>query len=218
MGHLAVIEGLDGSGKATQANALANYHRELGKKTLLLSFPNYRDESSALVRLYLSGALGKPADVGAYAASSFYAADRYISYITNWKKLYDEGYTIIADRYVTSNAAHQMSKLPCEEWDDYLHWMQDYEYTRLGLPKPGVVIYLDMHPETSRKLLQKRYGSGGAPSDIHERDMQYLLRCRSAALYACQKLGWRKITCDDGCDPLPVMHIFEQVKLLTMDV
>ena len=218
MGHLAVIEGLDGSGKATQASALAGYFSEQGRETLLISFPNYKEESSALVRLYLSGALGKPAEVGAYAASGFYAADRYISYITNWKKNYDAGHTIIADRYVTSNAAHQMSKLPYEEWDDYLNWMEDYEYTRLGLPRPDVVIYLDMHPETSRGLLQKRYGSGGVQSDIHERDMQYLLRCRKAALYACEKLGWRKIACDDGCRPLPVMHIFEQVKLLTMDV
>jgi len=213
MGYLTVIEGLDGSGKATQAAALANYYREQGRETTLLSFPNYREESSALVRLYLSGAIGNPGDVGAYAASGFYAADRYISYITSWKKIYDRGDTIIADRYVTSNAAHQMSKLPVSQWDDYLGWLEDYEYNRLGLPRPGVVIYLDMHPLTSQKLLRKRSSRDGVPSDIHERDIQYMEKCREAALYACARLGWRKITCDDNGEPLPILYIFEQVKL-----
>ncbi|MGI6403810.1 MAG: dTMP kinase [Oscillospiraceae bacterium] len=214
MGHLAVIEGLDGSGKATQATHLAAYLQELGQTVRHVSFPDYDHESSALVKLYLSGKLGSPDEVNAYAASSFYAADRYISFVSHWKKDYDAGYTIIADRYTTSNAAHQMSKLPREEWDDFLHWMEDYEYGRLALPRPSVVIYLDMDPQISHKLLRKR----GSPQDIHERDLEYLIRCREAALYACDKLGWRKISCDDGRNPLPVMTIFDQVKLFTMDV
>ncbi len=214
MGHLAVIEGLDGSGKATQATHLAAYLQELGQTVRHVAFPNYDHESSALVRLYLSGSLGSPDEVNAYAASSFYAADRYISFTSQWKKDYDAGHTIIADRYTTSNAAHQMSKLPREEWDDYLDWVEDYEYERLGLPRPNVVIYLDMDPKISHKLLIKR----GNPQDIHERDLDYLIRCREAALYACDKLGWRKIACDDGRDPLPVMTIFDQVKVFTMDI
>ena len=215
---LIVIEGLDGSGKATQAAALAGYFSQIGKKFLHLSFPNYTEESSALVRLYLSGKLGKPGDVSAYAASSFYAADRYISYITGWEKEYRQGYTILADRYVTSNATHQMSKLPRDEWDGYLGWIDDYEYVKLGLPRPDIVVYLDMHPQTSRKLLEKRRRDKGVAGDIHERDIEYLGRCREAAIYACEKLGWRKIACDDGQEPLPVIDIFEQIKLLTRDI
>ena len=214
MGHLAVIGGLDGSGKATQAMQLAAYLQELGKPVRHVAFPDYDHESSALVKLYLSGQLGSPDEVNAYAASSFYAADRYISFLSHWKKDYDAGYTIIADRYTTSNAAYQMSKLPRQEWDDFLRWMEDYEYGRLGLPRPSVVIYLDMNPDISHKLLLKR----GNPQDIHERDLDYLNRCRTAALYACEKLGWRRIACDDGRNPLPVTTIFEQVKILTMDV
>jgi dTMP kinase len=215
---IIVIEGLDGSGKATQAGALAGYFRETGRRFLHLSFPDYSSESSALVRLYLSGKLGSPNDVCAYAASTFYAADRYISYISGWKKQYIEGHTILADRYVTSNAAHQMSKLPKDKWDEYLTWVEDYEYTKLGLPRPDIVIYLDMHPETSRKLLEKRNRDKGGLSDIHERDLSYLIKCREAALYACDKLGWRKIVCDNGCEPLPVIHVFDQIKLLTRDI
>lgn len=214
MGHLAVIEGLDGSGKATQATHLSHYLREQGKTVRHIHFPDYDSESSALVRLYLSGELGTTGQVNPYAASSFYAADRYISYQKDWKKDYEAGHTIIADRYVTSNAAHQMSKLPREAWDDYLRWMEDYEYDRLGLPRPKVVIYLDMEPHVSQKLLEKR----GRDTDIHESDLEYLLSCRQAALYACDKLGWRRIRCDDGKSPLPVMDIFDRVKLLTMDV
>ena len=215
---LVVIEGLDGSGKATQTTALAGYLRETGKKVLHLSFPNYTQESSALVRLYLSGGLGSSGDVCAYAASSFYAADRYISYITGWKKECDLGHTILADRYVTSNAVYQMSKLPRQEWDAYLDWIDDYEYVKLGLPRPGMVIYLDMDPEISRRLLKKRSAEKGSGGDIHERDFDYLVGCRKAALYACEKLGWRKIVCDDGREPLPVLHVFEQLKLLTRDI
>ncbi len=214
MGHLAVIEGLDGSGKATQAMHLASYLREQGKRVRHLSFPNYAGESSALVKLYLSGAMGSPDSVNAYAASSFYAADRYVGWLTDWHSDYEAGHILLADRYVTSNAVHQMSKLPREQWDSYLAWMEDLEYARMGLPRPDVVVYLDMAPAISRRLLQKR--GGGA--DIHERDEAYLERCREAARYACAKLGWRKVTCDDGREPLPVMDIFESVKLLTVDV
>ncbi|MDR2908585.1 MAG: deoxynucleoside kinase [Oscillospiraceae bacterium] len=218
MGHFAVLEGLDGSGKATQAAMLANYLRETGKTVVPLSFPDYGSQSSALVRLYLSGGAGSLSEVNVYAASSFYAADRYISYATGWKKNYEAGHTIISDRYVTSNAAHQMSRLPKEEWDSYLEWMEDYEYNRLGLPRPGIVVYLDMRPEVSRRLIEKRNREKGLNPDIHERDENYLARCREAALYACDRLGWRRIVCDDGREPVPAILIAEQVRLLTMDV
>jgi hypothetical protein len=139
-GRLLVIEGLDGSGKATQAKLLASHLAESGCKVMEITFPDYESDSSALVKMYLSGQFGdKPDDVNPYAASSFYAVDRYASYKTKWGSFYEAGGIVIADRYTTSNAVHQCSKLPPEQWDDFLRWAFDYEYRLLGLPAPDAV-------------------------------------------------------------------------------
>ena len=123
-GKLIVIEGLDGSGKATQAKHLAAALQQQGKQIREISFPNYDSDSSAPVRMYLSGAFGtEPGDVNPYAASSFYAIDRYAGMKQDWGCFYDDGGILIADRYTTSNAIHQCCKLPKEQWDSYLHWL-----------------------------------------------------------------------------------------------
>jgi len=194
-GRLIVIEGLDGSGKATQAKLLAQHLAGRGDHVLQTSFPDYESESSALVRLYLSGGAGNVSGVNVYAASSFYAADRYISYHTGWKKQWDLGHTIIADRYTTSNLVHQMSKLPQAEWDNYLSWLWDFEFNRMGLPQPDLVIYLDMPPESSRELLLRRYNGDESRVDAHESDIDYQTMCRQAALFASEKLSWKRIVC-----------------------
>ena len=139
-GRLLVIEGLDGSGKATQAKLLASHLAESGRRVMEITFPDYESDSSALVKMYLSGRFGdKPDDVNPYAASSFYAVDRYASYKTKWGSFYEAGGIVIADRYTTSNAVHQCSKLPQEQWNDFLRWAFDYEYRLLGLPAPDAV-------------------------------------------------------------------------------
>ena len=139
-GRLLVIEGLDGSGKATQAKLLASHLAESGRRVMEITFPDYESDSSALVKMYLSGQFGdKPDDVNPYAASSFYAVDRYASYKTKWGSFYEAGGIVIADRYTTSNAVHQCSKLPPEQWNDFLRWAFDYEYRLLGLPAPDAV-------------------------------------------------------------------------------
>ena len=146
-GRLLVIEGLDGSGKATQAKLLASHLAESGRRVMEITFPDYESDSSALVKMYLSGQFGdKPDDVNPYAASSFYAVDRYASYKTKWGSFYEAGGIVIADRYTTSNAVHQCSKLPPEQWDDFLRWAFDYEYRLLGLPAPDAVVYLQVDP------------------------------------------------------------------------
>ena len=194
---LIVLEGLDGSGKGTQARLLADELRKDGIPTREVSFPDYRSDSSALVRMYLSGAFGSdPGDVNAYAASSFYAVDRFASYRLDWRKDY-EGGVIIADRYTTSNAIHQCSKLPREAWDGFLEWLFDYEYRLLGIPAPDLVIYLSVRPEVSQRLMNGRY-HGEDRRDIHEKDLEYLNRCRVAAGYCAEKLGWRTVECAVG--------------------
>ena len=210
-GRLIVIEGLDGSGKATQAQKLVDWMHARGERVTQVSFPDYQSDSSALVRMYLEGQIGETGEVNAYAASSFYAADRYVSYQNNWKKPYLAGHTIVSDRYTTSNASHQMSKLPPEEWDGYLEWLEDYEYVRLSLPKPDTVVYLDMHPQTSRTLLLGRVGGDKSKMDIHEKDLAYLERCRKAALYAAEHLGWSVVRCCDGSSPYPIDTVFENM-------
>lgn len=146
-GKLIVLEGLDGSGKATQAKLLAEHLAAQGVPVQKITFPDYASDSSALVKMYLAGQFGQhPDDVNAYAASSFYAVDRYASYKTSWGSFYEQGGVIIADRYTTSNAVHQCSKLPQEQWEEYLHWLFDYEFRLLGLPAPDRVIYLQVDP------------------------------------------------------------------------
>lgn len=198
-GKLIVIDGLDGSGKGTQAEILYNKLKHEGKKVKLITYPDYENKSSVLVKMYLDGEFSDDLnDVNAYAASSFYAVDRYASYTLFWKKYLDEGYIIIANRYVSSNAIHQMVKLPQVEWDEYLIWADDYEYNKLGLPRPNKVILLDMSREIANRLILERYKGDVEKKDIHENNLEYLDKCQITAHYCAKKLGWTVIKCYDG--------------------
>jgi dTMP kinase len=208
MGRLFVLEGLDGSGKATQAKLLADALSARGDAVRQVTFPDYESDSSALVRMYLSGAFGtRPGDVNAYAASSFYAVDRYASYRRDWGAFYGAGGAVIADRYTTSNAVHQCSKLPREQWDAFLEWLFSYGYDLLGLPSPDAAFYLRLDPAVSLRLLRGRGGSG----DIHERDREYQARCRAAADYCADKFGWRVVECARGGELRPVEDIHAEI-------
>ena len=212
MGKLFVIDGLDGCGKSTQFDLLSEAMEKQGGYFRTISFPDYSQPSSALVKMYLGGDLGgSPAAVNAYAASSFYAVDRYASYKCFWEKDYNGGATIIAARYTTSNAIHQMTKCDESQWDEFLAWLEHYEYDLLGLPRPDHVIFLDMPIEVSQKLLEKRYDGDAEKKDIHERDTSYLQNCRRAALYAAKKLGWIVIPCSRDGEPLPMQEIHEEI-------
>ncbi|MBQ7070709.1 MAG: deoxynucleoside kinase [Ruminococcus sp.] len=211
-GKIAVLEGLDGSGKSTQFEMLDRYLTDKGIKHKSISFPDYDNESSALVKLYLSGKIGSsPSDVNAYAASSFYAVDRYVSYRQFWEKDYKDGAFISAARYVTSNCIYQMTKLPEEKWEEYIQWLEDYEYRKLGLPRPDQVIFLDMPIEISQKLMSGRYNGDEAKKDIHEADVSYLHACRKAALFTAERCGWKLISCSDGDAPRPIDDIFTDI-------
>ena len=154
-GRLIVLEGLDGSGKATQAGLLYEALCGRGEQAMKITFPNYESDSSALVKMYLGGAFGQDVnDVNAYAASSFYSVDRYASYMKYWRNFYESDGLVIATRYVSSNAIHQMGKLPQEEWDSFLSWLSDYEYEKLGLPRPNRILFLDMARDAADKLIE----------------------------------------------------------------
>ena len=214
-GRLVVIEGLDGSGKGTQAGLLAKSLAGQGGRVREVSFPNYESDSSALVRMYLAGEFGRdPSDVNAYAASSFYAVDRYAGYRKDWGKFYHEGGIVIADRYTTSNAIHQCSKLPEAEWDGFLQWLFHYEYDLLGIPAPDAVVYLRVPPDVSQKLMSGRYHGDEARKDIHERNAAYLAQSRRAADYCAGALGWRTIECTREGEMRSVESIQREIKSL----
>lgn len=198
-GTLIVFEGTDGSGKSTQFKLLCEKFQAQGFPFEKLVFPQYSEPSSALIRMYLGGEFGShPSDVNAYAASTFYAVDRYAAWKKVWGKRYNAGGLILSDRYTTSNAVHQGGKLPEEEQGDFFDWLSDLEYHKLGLPHPDVVIYLDMPTEKSVELLRSRESATHTKADIHEVDTEYLSLCRQTALRAAEHYGWRRISCMDG--------------------
>lgn len=208
---LIVIDGLDGSGKTTQFDIISKLLEEK-HDVKAISFPEYDKPSSALVKMYLNGEIAKnAAEVNAYAASSFYAVDRYASYKIYWEEYYKNGDVILASRYVSSNAIHQMGKLPENEWDDYLKWLEDYEYGKLGLPRPDCVIFLDMPVEISQRLMTSRYNGDESKKDIHEANVEYLKGCRRTALYAAGKCGWHIVECSGGDEPLSVKAITDKI-------
>ena len=196
MGKLIVIEGTDGSGKSTQfrllTERLSNENREFRK----LVFPQYGEESSALIRMYRGGEFGSsPSDVNAYAASSFYAVDRYASYKKVWGSWYESGGLVVSDRYTTSNAVHQASKEPEEKQQAFLKWLYAFEYDKLGLPRPDLVIYLDVPTDFTEKLMRSREAATHTSADIHEQDMGYLATCRRTGKAAAAFYNWTVIDC-----------------------
>jgi len=196
MGKLIVIEGTDGSGKSTQFRLLSEHLNQDNVEFRRIVFPRYDQESSALIRMYLGGQFGtKPSDVNAYAASAFYAVDRFASYKMDWGHWYEDGGVVLSDRYTTSNAVHQASKVPESEQADYLKWLYDFEYDKLGLPRPDLTIYLDVPTDFTEKLLRHREQDTNTKADIHEQDTQYLATCRQTGRAAAAYYGWTVIDC-----------------------
>ena len=211
-GKLIVFEGTDGSGKSTQFKALCDRLTKQGTTYEKLVFPQYKEPSSALIRMYLAGEFGShPGDVNPYAASAFYAVDRYASMKKVWGNYYKDGGLILADRYTTSNAVHQSAKLPEGERADFCRWLDEFEHDRLELPRADLVLYLDMPTDFAVKLLRSREQSTNTTADIHEVDDSYLATCRSAALQAAKVLGWTVIPCVENGRLRSIEEIHDQI-------
>lgn len=196
MGKLIVIEGTDGSGKSTQFRLLSERLSKEGYSFKHIVFPRYSEPSSSLIRMYLSGEFGKkPSDVNAYAASTFYAVDRYASYKQDWGEWYKTGGLVLSDRYTTSNAVHQASKEPESCRQEFLRWLYELEYDKMELPKPDLVIYLDVPTDFTEMLMRRRESDTGTSADIHEQDMSYLATCRDTGRYAAKFYGWTVVDC-----------------------
>ena len=162
--------------------------------------------------MYLGGEFGKkPGDVNAYAASLFYAVDRFASYKTNWGDYYNQNGVIVSGRYTTSNAVHQTSKMDECEWEGFLDWLYDLEYNKVAIPKPDKVIFLDMPIEVSQKLLSGRYKGDETKKDIHESDTAYLNKCRKAAMFTAEYSGWTIVPCAKDGEPRSIDDIANDV-------
>lgn len=195
-GKLIILEGTDASGKSTQFRKLTERLQAEGVDFRTVTFPRYQEDSSVLVRMYLGGEFGKnPNDVNAYMASTFFAVDRCASYLKDWRVYYENSGTLVLDRYTTSNAVHQASKMPREEREAFVRWLFEFEYELLGLPTPDAVFLLDMPVEQSAKLMEHREGK---TCDIHELDLAYLSECRDTAALVARLYGWEKIPCTEN--------------------
>ena len=212
-GKLFIIEAGDGSGKETQTRLLAERLMREGHRVVPVTFPDYEADSSMLVRMYLRGDFGAHADdVNAYAASTFFAVDRYASYRMKWGRDYEAGAIILADRYTTSNMVHQAVKIAdVTERDTFLDWLYDLEFRKMGLPVPDAVFFLDMEPRAAERLIAMRAEAKGAAPDIHERDAAYLERAHDAYRLLSKRYGWVRIPSSANGAPLPIAEIHESL-------
>ena len=215
MGKLIVFEGTDGSGKSTQFKRLTERLSAEGYDFRKLVFPQYEEPSSALIRMYLGGEFGdNPKDVNAYAASAFYAVDRYASYKKVWGQWYDRGGLVLSDRYTTSNAVHQASKEPEQTRPEFLRWLYEFEYDKLGLPRPDLTIYLDVPTQFTEKMMRSREAALGTHADIHEKDLSYLATCRETGRQAAAFYGWTVIQCGRDGQMRSIEDIHQEIYCL----
>ncbi|TYQ16831.1 UNVERIFIED_CONTAM: dTMP kinase [Acetivibrio alkalicellulosi] len=222
-GKLIIIEsGSDASGKATQTQKLFERLLDEKYKVKKVTFPDYNSDSSALVKMYLSGDFGQhPEDVSPYVASTFYAVDRFASYKTKWGKYFKDGGIILSDRYTTSNMVHQAAKIKdMSQKNGFLEWLWNFEFNVYGLPVPDCVLFLDMPPEYSKLLMEQRANkfTGNDEKDIHERNYNYLLESYNNSLYIAKKYNWFKINCIEKNKLLTIEEIHEMIYLKVKEV
>ncbi len=216
MGKLFVIDGTDGSGKQTQFNRLEERFKKEGIDYKTVSFPNYESRSSSLVKMYLSGEFGENAkEISPYIASTFYAVDRYATFQTGYKKYYEDGGIILADRYTTANMVHQSGKIKDkEERKKFLDWLLDFEFNLYGLPRPTEAFFLNMPPDYALKLIENRKNkfTHEQKKDIHERDRSHIIDSYNAACNLVNEYdNWYEIKCVKDGQIRTVEDIHEEI-------
>ena len=215
MGKLIVFEGIDGSGKSTQFEMICSRFTDENRLFKRLVFPRYSEPSSALIKMYLSGDFGtNPDSVNAYAASSFFAVDRFASFAQDWRDYYNEGGLLLTDRYTTSNALHQGAKIDVSKRERFFKWLYEYEYNALGLPAPDLVIYMDIDAEFAATRLKRRQTETGTTADIHENDMIYLNNSAESGKQAAAQFGWHSICCVDNGVERDVKDISSEIYMI----
>lgn len=224
-GKLIVIEGTDSSGKETQTNILFEKLKEnMSESTKIrkISFPNYESPACAPVKMYLAGEFGTDAEkVNPYPVSTMYAIDRYASFKTDWGKFYNEGGVVVTDRYVTSNMVHQASKIDNKiEKENYLKWLEDLEYEKMEIPRPDLVIFLNMPTEIAEELMAKRKNkiTGEDKKDIHEKNSEYLRKSHKNACEISVKYSWAEVKCVKSNRLKSIEEISEEIYSLVAEI
>ncbi|MCF2628711.1 thymidylate kinase [Fusobacterium mortiferum] len=222
MGKLIVIEGTDSSGKETQTKKLYERLANEVEKVRKISFPNYESPACEPVKMYLAGAFGDNAlNVNPYPVSTMFAIDRYASYKMDWESFYNAGGIIVTDRYTTSNMVHQASKIEnIDEKSKYLGWLEDLEYNKMGIPKPDLVIFLNMPTEMAIKLMEARKNkiTGEEKKDIHEKDTSYLKKSYDNACDIAKKYNWQEIKCVENKRLKTIEEIGEEIYTLVKEI
>lgn len=205
------IEGTDGCGKKTQTELLYKYLTNLGKKCLLISFPNYDSPSSALVKMFLGGEFGNDAKViDSYQASAFYSVDR----VATMAKINVEDYDfVIFDRYVPSNMIHQSARVDDKsQLDELLNWIDDFEFGKMRLPRPDKILFLDVPVEVSLALANARKDlKNGQAHDIFEEDKNHMKKAYENAKYVAKKFGWERIDCVENNNLKTIEQIHKEI-------
>ena len=230
-----VIDGTDGTGKATQVALLGERLEKLGYRVVKLDFPNYESNSSAAVKMYLGGELGDdPTKLNPYVCGTFYAVDRFINYIQNFKKYFENesedgrDTVILSDRYLSANIIHQGGKIKDrKERRKYTKWCYDYECGLCGLPVEDMTIILSMPPAVSQKLMSQRYNGDESKKDIHEKNVNYLEDCVNKLNDSIDYLQyvdvngknvkWRLVNCSDGEKVRSIEHINDEILALVLN-
>ena len=222
MGKLIVIEGTDSSGKETQTKKLYERLANEVEKVRKISFPNYESPACEPVKMYLAGAFGDNAlNINPYPVSTMFAIDRYASYKMDWESFYNAGGIIVTDRYTTSNMVHQASKIKnIDEKSKYLGWLEDLEYNKMGIPKPDLVIFLNMPTEMAVKLMEARKNkiTGEEKKDIHEKDTSYLKKSYDNACDIAKKYNWQEIKCVENKRLKTIEEIGEEIYTLVKEI
>ena len=213
-GKLIVVEGAcDGVGKTTQVELLKEYLEQYGE-VITHHFPTYHEVSGFLVEKYLAKEFGELKELNPYFINSLYAIDRAIVCKDKIMPALNEGKTVLLDRYTTSSVIYQAATLPIENdvKKDFIEYVIDFEYNRLGIVKPDAVIFLTAPYEVIKQIRNARKVNDGILKDIHESNEEYLMDVYNTAQYASKILGWDRVECSNGDQMRPIEEIHESIK------
>ena len=212
-GKLIVVEGAcDGIGKSTQFALLKEKLENDGNLVVHHHFPTYDEEQGVFATNYLKGIYGKPYELSPYFINNLYALDRAVTWRTKLKKAYDDGETILLDRYTTSSLIYQACLIEDEEEKkEFIDWVVDYEYNKLGIAKPDIVIFLSAEFESVMKMKAARKDNPGVQNDVHERDDEFMNKVYENALFVAKYLNWSFVNCDANGQMKSIEYIHEEV-------
>lgn len=215
-GKLIVVEGAcDGIGKSTQYELLKSWLKSEGYEIECHHFPSYGKASAAPVERFLKGELGDPSELSPYFINSLYAVDRAITWNEKLKPAYESGRIITLDRYTTSSLIYQSALFESnEDKEKFIKYVTDFEYSKMCIKKPDLVIFLYAPFDIITKFREARIDNEGIKKDVFERDLGLQKKVYDTGLFVFELLGWDRIVCSDDEEMKKIEDIHEEVKSL----